>query len=267
MNFEANAKAALVTELQRFSIHDGPGIRTTVFLKGCPLRCKWCHNPECISFEAETMLYPEHCIHCGKCAEGCYSGARVVCGRLMSTDDVLAEILEDRAYYGDSGGVTISGGEPLAHREFTLELLKKCRAAGIGTAIESSMYRFDGEILSFVDILMADIKIFDSSLHEKYTGLPNTEILKSIARADGLGIPIIIRTPVITGVNDTAENISDTARFLRTLKNVRKYELLPYHPLGIAKARALGREAYEFAVPTQKKMEELRTYADLQRQT
>lgn len=266
MSIEEKAKTALITELQRFSIHDGPGIRTTVFLKGCPLRCQWCHNPECISFEKEIMFYPEHCIHCGKCAEGCYSGARVPCGRLMSTDGVLAEILEDKSYYGTEGGVTLSGGEPLAHREFTLELLKKCRAAGIGTALESSMYRFDGEILSLVDILMADIKIFNSRLHEEYTGISNAEMLKNIKRADSLGIPMIIRTPVVTGVNDTAENIRDTAEFLRSCKNVVKYELLPYHPLGISKAQALGRRATEFTAPTKEKMEELRTYADIQGQ-
>lgn len=256
---------ALVTEIQRFSIHDGPGIRTTVFLKGCPLRCAWCHNPECISFEIQEMRYPDKCIGCGRCAEGCYSGARVSCGRLMSTDEVLAEVLRDSVYYGKDGGVTVSGGEPLAHREFTLELLRACRENGIGAAMESSMYRFDQEILSELDVLMTDIKVFDNSTHIKYTGIPNVEILENIRKADEMGIPMIVRTPVVVGINDSTENIRLTADFLRTLKNVLKYELLPYHPLGAQKARALGIEYAEFDVPSKKHMEELSVYADLQR--
>ena len=156
---------ALVTEIQRFSIHDGPGIRTTVFLKGCPLRCAWCHNPECISFEVQEMRYSDKCIGCGRCAEGCYTGAREICGKLMSTEDVLEEVMRDAPYYVSAGGITVSGGEPLAHRDFTLELLRACRKSGIGTAMESSMYRFDREILSELDILMTDIKVFDDDIH------------------------------------------------------------------------------------------------------
>lgn len=256
---------AIVTDIQRFSVHDGPGIRTTVFLKGCPLRCEWCHNPECISFESENMFYPEKCIGCGKCTEGCYSGARVKCGKMMSTDDVMSEILLDRSYYGNDGGITVSGGEPLAHRDFTLELLVKCHEQRIGTAIESSMYRFDPEILMLLDLLMADIKIFDSELHRRYTGMPNDDILLNIRKADELGIPMIIRTPIIPSVNDTPENIKATSDFLRSLKHVQKYELLPYHPLGISKARALGKEMKEFLIPTKQQMEELSIYADIHR--
>ena len=257
---------AYITEIQRFSIHDGPGIRTTVFLKGCPLRCEWCHNPECISFEPEELFYPEKCIGCGGCAEGCYSGARVRCGRLMSTDEVLSEVMRDAAYYGTDGGMTVSGGEPLAHRDFVLELLGKCRKAGIGTAMESSMYRFDGEILSLLDVLMTDIKIFDSEAHRRYTGIGNEEIMQNIKRADGMGIPIIVRTPVMVGVNDSRENIENTAAFLRQMKNVIRYELLMYHPLGISKAEALGIKAKEFTAPTKQQLGELQRYADLSRQ-
>ena len=252
-----------VADIERCSTHDGPGLRTVVFLKGCPLRCAWCHNPECISFDKEELYYPEKCIGCGRCAEGCVAGARVTCGREMTTDEVLAEVLADRDYYGERGGVTVSGGEPLAHPDFTKEILQKCRENGVGTAVETSMYRYDEEILSLCDCLMTDIKIFDPELHEQYTGVGNEAILANIKRADSLGIPMIIRTPVVVGVNDGKDNIKRTAEFVRGLKNAVKYELLPYHPLGLTKARALGREMTEFSSPTKAEMEELRQYADI----
>lgn len=182
---------------------------------------------------------------------------------MMTIDEVMEEILRDRTYYGKDGGVTVSGGEPLAHREFTLALLKKCRESGICAAMESSMYRFDGEILANLDVLMADIKVFDNDTHIKYTGVGNTEILQNIKKADGMGIPMIVRTPVVVGVNDNEENISATAQFLRSLKNVVKYELLPYHPMGISKALALGIEYQKFETPSVRRMEELKRYADL----
>lgn len=258
---------ALITEIERFSVHDGPGIRTAVFLKGCPLSCAWCHNPECISFKPEVMIYPEKCIRCGKCAEGCYAGAKVICGREMTVDEVMAEVLADKAYYGDQGGLTISGGEPLAHREFTMALIDACHREGIHVGVETSMYRFDGELLGSLDLIMADVKIFDNDMHKKYVGIGNREIKENLCRANELGIPMIIRTPIVPGINDTVENVSATAAFLRTLDNVIAYELLPYHPLGISKAEALGLDMQEFTTPSQQQMEELRKYADLSRQT
>ena len=258
-----NKLTALITEIERFSVHDGPGIRTTVFLKGCPLHCVWCHNPECISFEPEMLHYPEKCIGCGKCDEGCYAGARVLCGREMTVEDIMSEILADKPYYGEQGGVTISGGEPLAHREFTLALIEACHREGIHVGVESSLYRFDEEILSSLDLIMADLKIFDDDKHKTYVGIGNEDIKQNLRRADTLGIPMIIRTPIVPGINDTVENISATAEFLRTLKNVTAYELLPYHPLGISKATALGIEMQEFTVPTSTQMEELKKYAHL----
>ena len=256
---------AFITEIQRFSIHDGPGIRTVVFLKGCPLRCTWCHNPECISFEQQMMSYPEKCIGCGKCAEGCYSGAKVVCGREMTPHEVLQEIMQDRVYYGSNGGMTLSGGEPLAHPTFSRELLQLCRDAGIDTALETSLYRYDEEILSLADHIMTDIKIWDSQSHRIHTGIDNSEILENLRCADKLGIPITVRTPIIPTVNDTVENIQHTAEFLRTLKHIVNYELLPYHPLGTEKAKALGWEITKYPIPTKEQMEELRRYADLSR--
>ena len=258
-----NKLTALITEIERFSVHDGPGIRTTVFLKGCPLHCVWCHNPECISFEPQMLHYPEKCIGCGKCDEGCYAGARVLCGREMTVEDIMSEILADKPYYGEQGGVTISGGEPLAHREFTMALIEACHREGIHVGVESSLYRFDEEILSSLDLIMADLKIFDDDKHKTYVGIGNEDIKQNLRRADTLGIPMIIRTPIVPGINDTVENISATAEFLRTLKNVTAYELLPYHPLGISKATALGIEMQEFTVPTSTQMEELKKYAHL----
>lgn len=249
----------LISEIQRFSIHDGPGIRTTVFFKGCPLHCAWCHNPECISFEAQELFYPEKCISCQKCAEGCYAGARVLCGRALTSEQVLEEILPDVKYYGTNGGVTLSGGEPLAHPAFARELIKLCKQAGIGCAMETSLFYWEEDILSELCCIMADIKLMEDQKHREYTGAGNRSILENIRRADTLGIPMLLRTPVIPGVNDSRENLSKTADFVRSLKNAVSYELLPYHPLGLSKARALGIEMTEFQAPSRKAMEQLRS--------
>lgn len=254
---------ARITEVQRFSVHDGPGIRTTVFFKGCPLRCAWCHNPECISGEEQELFYPEKCIGCGKCAEGCFSGARVRCGEQIGLSALLARITADRPYYGEAGGVTFSGGEPLMQAEFLCEILQACRAEGIRTAVESSMIYWDRSVFDRVDYLMVDIKVFDPVRHRQYTGVENGQILEHLRRADEVGMPICIRTPIVPGVNDTAEEIAAIAAFVRSLRHAVAYELLPYHPLGLVKARALGRPQTEFCVPTQEKMEELRRYADI----
>lgn len=247
-----------IADIQRASIHDGSGIRTTVFFKGCPLSCKWCHNPECISFEKEIMFYPEKCIHCGKCAEGCFSGARVVCGKDMTADEVLSEVMLDVPYYGDDGGVTFSGGEPLAQREFLNECINKCREKGINCAVETSLIYYDEKIFKKLDFVMADLKIWDNELHKKYTGSDNSGIKYNFVRLNTLGIPIIARTPVIPEIEQRIDKISD---FLKTLENVKKYELLPYHPLGNSKRHALGIADDGFTVPAKEYMKELEKYA------
>ena len=260
-------KSALVTEIQRFSIHDGPGIRTTVFLKGCPLSCLWCHNPECISFQQEQLYYPEKCIGCGCCDLGCFSGAKVNCGKEMTVSEVLDQVLFDKPYYKNGGGITVSGGEPLCQPVFVESLLTECKRQNLHTAIETSMYRYDERVLKVCDLIMADIKIFNDECHRKYTGVSNQDILRNIQAADKLGIPMIIRTPIIPGINDSAENVKNTADFVRKLKNVIHYELLPYHPLGLSKAKALGVKTTQFLIPTKEKMGELRQYADLSMST
>lgn len=248
----------LIADIQRASIHDGDGVRTTVFFKGCPLSCRWCHNPECISFEKEILYYPEKCIHCGMCDKGCFSGARVVCGKSMTADEVLSEIMLDVPYYGKNGGVTFSGGEPFAQGKFLNACIDKCKEKNINCAVETSLVYFDEEILKKLDFVMADLKIWNSDLHKKYTGAGNEKIIENFENLNKLNIPIIARTPVIPEINQGIDKIS---AFLKTLSNVRKYELLPYHPLGNSKRKALGQKADGFSVPSKEYMKELEKYA------
>lgn len=248
----------LVADIQRASIHDGDGVRTTVFFKGCPLSCKWCHNPECISFEKEVLYYPEKCIHCGMCDKGCFSGARVVCGKSMTADEVLSEIMLDVPYYGKNGGVTFSGGEPFAQGKFLNACIDKCRENKINCAVETSLIYFDENVFGKLDFVMADLKIWNSDLHKKYTGTGNERIIENFENLNKLNIPIIARTPVIPEINQGIDKIS---AFLKTLSNVRKYELLPYHPLGNSKRKALGQKADGFSVPSKEYMKELEKYA------
>lgn len=248
----------LIADIQRASIHDGNGVRTTVFFKGCPLSCKWCHNPECISFEKEILYYPEKCIHCGMCDKGCFSGARVVCGKSMTADEVLSEIMLDVPYYGDTGGVTFSGGEPFAQGKFLNACIDKCKENGINCAVETSLMYFDEEIFKKLDFVMADLKIWNSDLHKEYTGAGNEKIIENFENLNKLNIPIIARTPVIPEINQGIDKIS---AFLKTLSNVRKYELLPYHPLGNSKRKALGQKPDGFSVPSKEYMKELEKYA------
>ncbi len=255
-------RTAIIADIQRASVHDGPGLRTTVFFKGCPLRCEWCHNPECISSTPETLLYPDKCIGCGRCAEGCYSGARVLCGREMTSDALLAEILLDKAYYGKDGGVTFSGGEPLLQKDFLLEIIGKCKAEGVNTAVETSLFIYDETVFCSLDLVMADLKIWDNETHRRYTGVPSDVIKEHFARLDKLGVPIIARTPIIPEIE---QGISEISEFLGGLENVIKYELLPYHPLGESKRAALGLAPSEFSVPTREFMKEQSKYVFLRK--
>ena len=253
-------RKAMITDIQRSSVHDGPGFRTTVFFKGCQMHCAWCHNPETIRFEAETLHYPEKCIGCGKCDEGCFSGAKVVCGREMTVDEVFREIELDQPYYGEEGGVTLSGGEPLCQHAFALKLLDRCREEGIGCAMESNMgldWRIAEPVVRRLDVLMSDLKIWNPEKHRQYTGADNAVVKANLARTHETGVPLVLRTPVIPGVNASREDIGPIAAFAATLPNLKYYELLSYHPLGLSKARALGLEMQEFDKPTRALMTEL----------
>lgn len=255
--------SAIVADIKRGSLEDGAGFRTVIFFKGCPLDCIWCHNPECKNREIETLLYPEKCIGCNMCEKGCFSGAKVLCGKQMTASEIFSEILRDKEYYGKDGGVTFSGGEPLIYKEIIMELIALCKEENINTAIETSLYLFDEKVLKNLDFVMADFKIFDNELHKKYTGVSNESIKENFKKLDKLNVPFLVRTPIIPTINDNVENIVETRNFIRVFKNIKGYELLPYHPLGISKSKALGLEAIEFSVPSKEKMEELNSYANL----
>ena len=253
----------ILTDIQRMSLHDGPGIRTTVFCKGCPLRCDWCHNPECISPLPQTLFYPEKCIGCGRCNEGCYAGARVRCGETYAPEDVLRIASEDALYYGREGGVTFSGGEPLAQAAFVRECTDLLQQAGIRVAIETSLFLYEEALLSRMQCVMADLKLFDDAQHIRYTGVSNRPILAHLQALDKLGVPILLRTPVIPGITGNEENLRAIAAFARSLNHLAEYRLLPYHPLGEEKRRALSLPPHPFAVPTAEEMKEYQRYAEL----
>ena len=236
----------LIADIQRASFHDGTGIRTTVFFKGCPLCCMWCHNPECISFEKQILFYRDKCIGCDKCDEGCFAGARVVCGKEYSADKLLIEILRDLPYYGENGGVTFSGGEPFAQKEFVADIVDLCCENKISCAVETSMLYFEPDIFRKLDFVMADLKIWDSEIHKTYTGVYNEIIKENFLKLNELNIPIIARTPFIPDIKQEIHNISE---FLKGLENVKQYEILPYHPLGLQKAEALGITQKTFSKP------------------
>lgn len=248
----------LVADIKRASFHDGDGIRTTVFLKGCPLSCKWCHNPECLSFEPEVLKYPEKCIGCNMCDKGCYSGAMTVCGKYYFPKELVDELLYDEVYFKNGGGVTFSGGEPMAQKDFVSACVKLLKEKDISSFIETSLCVFDEDVFSAVDAVLADFKIFDSEIHKEYTGVSNEQIKENFKKLDKLNIPIYARTPLIPDINQEIDKIS---QFLKTLKNVKKYELLPYHSLGIIKAEALGRPYREFKVPSAELIKEFEKYA------
>lgn len=253
----------LVTDITRGSTHDGPGIRTVVFLKGCPLNCAWCHNPECISSQIQILSYPEKCIGCGMCDRGCYAGAKVICGKEMTVEEVMQPVIADKGYYASTGGVTISGGEPMLQAGFVKGLMEACRKEAIHTAIETSMIFFDPEVFSKLDLIMFDLKLPDDDRHKKWTGVGVSRIKENILKAGKLGIPMIARTPVVPGVNADRETIAEISSFLSSVPAVFKYELLPYHPLGISKRMALQMPVNNFEIPSKETMKELNQYAFL----
>jgi len=278
----------MVFHIQRFSLHDGPGIRTTVFLKGCVMECFWCHNPEGRHAYPEVRYFPERCIACGSCvsacpnsahrldggvhtflrercegtgacADACFSGALQLDGRVMTVDDVMNEVTADRPFYESSGGgVTLSGGEPTLNSTFALAILKECRARGIHTAIETCgecPWNFLERLLPVTDLVMMDIKAMSAERHREATGKENGRILANARLLALSGVPLVFRTPVVRGVNDSREEIGNIASFIAELVAMRKsalhggagskeirFELLRFHRLAGDKYRSLGRE-------------------------
>lgn len=250
----------LVADFQRFSLHDGPGIRMTVFMKGCNMRCAWCHNPEAIYPQAEYLWKEENCIHCGGCEEGCFAGARVLCGTEMTVAEVMEEIRKERPYFGQDGGVTVSGGEPGMQADFVEKLLRACKEEGIHTAVETNMSLPKERLRPLwqqADLLLADLKLWDDSAHRRWTGIGNEGIRENIRACAALGIPLILHTPVMAGVNDSAEEIGAIAGFAKSLDSLWFYELLPYHPLGLSKGRTEHFTPEIFKKPETEKLEEL----------
>lgn len=262
-----------VFNIQRFCVQDGPGVRTAVFLKGCHLKCAWCHNPESHKMHPEIMYDPAKCIYCGacaavcmshelmdgvhsfaradcngcgRCADVCYAGAIELCGKEMTAEEVMETVVRDRDFYGNDGGMTISGGEPLMQAHFTLELAKLARESGISVCIETSG---DGdsevfmEIARHADLFLYDIKLLDGEMHKKYTGIYNARILKNLRMLDEMGARTILRCPIIPDINLNEEHFSGIARLAESLKNVIEVQFEPYHPLGVSKSRRLGRES------------------------
>lgn len=276
----------LIFDIQRNSFVDGPGIRTTVFLKGCNLGCQWCHNPESQSAGKELLFYRNKCIRCGKCNAICPRGAirfgmadrskcdfcgkcelycqRAairVCGKEYSPDELMGILKKDRAFYENSGGgVTFSGGECMLLPEGFVDVLKRCRESGIRTAIDTAgnvpWDNFE-KVLPYTDLFLYDIKAMDPEIHREYTGADNALILDNLKRLLERGAAVQIRVPVVPGVNDSAAEMEKIRRFLEPFPG-QKPELLPYHRMGEGKYDALGRTGRCFSVPDNEKMETLR---------
>lgn len=257
----------LVFNLQRYAIHDGAGIRETVFFKGCPLRCAWCHNPEGISFEPEWMRYPDRCIGCGRCETGspsdCPTGARTLVGEAYSVEELTAKLLRDRVFYEASGGgVTLSGGEVMAQDSaYITALCKALHRQGIRVAIDTSGHvpyeRFQA-ILPYVDTFLYDIKTMDSAVHERFTGVKNERILENLVRLSRDGARINVRVPVIPEVNGSDEAMQAILSFVRDNVQTVQVNLLSYHRLGQDKHEHLGAASSEaFTEPSPARMEAL----------
>ncbi len=272
----------LVTNIQRYSINDGPGIRTTVFLKGCNLNCAWCHNPETISTKQELLFYEQKCVNClaciplckfqaleikdekrvfyrdkckacMKCTEACLYSAIEPAAKKMDSDEVINEVMKDFDYYKNSGGgMTLSGGEALVQTDFALEILKKAKEKGISTALDTAgnlPWNIYARALEYTDLILLDIKVMDNATHEKYMGVGNKLILENGIKLSKEPADIYVRIPVVKCVNDSKENMAQTAEYLSQFRNLKKVELLSYHDFGSEKSKALSKEFTQFSPP------------------
>lgn len=268
----------LLFDIVRNSFVDGPGIRTTVFFKGCNLHCAWCHNPESQSRKPQMLFYaekcndcgkcravcptPNNCTLCGKCTFYCPADARKICGKEYTPEEVLEEVVKDKPFYKNSGGgVTFSGGECMLQIDALEALLKLCKEAGIHTAVDTAgdvPFKYFERILPYTDLFLYDIKSMDDATHRKYTGASNKRILDNLRQLLKHGCKLWIRIPVIPGVNDTGKEMEKIRDFLANFPTPERIELLPYHALGEHKYAALGKEAQTFSVPTEARLEQLR---------
>jgi len=275
MRYTRDGKKGTIFNIQRFSINDGPGIRTVIFLKGCTLSCLWCFNPESQDKSPQIFFNNEKCIECnrcldicpikaisisngernidrskcdkcGKCVEVCNSKALSIVGEEKTADEVIDEIIKDKPFYDKSdGGVTLSGGEVLHQPKFSKAVLKKCKKNGINTAIETCGYikqwKLFEELLGYTDLVLYDLKQMDNSLHKKFTGVGNKIILDNACKISSKKIPMVIRIPIIPGYNDSRKNITETCLFVKNyLKNVKEIDILPFIQIGRKKYSNLG---------------------------
>jgi len=306
MSFEINYDIkAPVFNIQTYCIHDGPGIRTTVFVKGCPLRCIWCANPESNLAKPQLMTYSSKCTGCGACVDSCPNNAisvgpvdlggyekfiaitdrkkcidcgacvsvcehkaREIAGKDMTVKECIDKVKKDKLFFEESGGgMTISGGEALAHPDFSANLFAAAHKLGIATCIESSSFASRetiDKVFAHVDLGLLDVKHMDNDKHIEYTGVPNTQILDNIRYIyNELKIPVILRVPTIPGYNDSEENIKATAMFAKQLGSDVMVNLLPAHRLGKSKNESLGVEdKCEIEVPTEEHMEKLKAIVE-----
>lgn len=275
---------SLILDIQRCSIHDGPGIRTTVFLKGCPLKCKWCHNPESQSFKKQVSFNVSRCTNCLSCIKECSNGAHIIkdgvhsldfskcnaCGKcveecsnkalkIVGNEKTVSEVVnivkKDIAFYKSSGGgVTISGGEVLSNADFASEVLKQCKDLGINTCVETSGFgstKSIDKIIDYVDIFLFDYKVSNDEKHMEYVGVTNVGILKNLEYIYSKNKKIILRCPIIPSVNDTEEHFKCIRELITKYPNIEKVELLPYHDFGVNKSLNIGYDKNVYETPTE----------------
>lgn len=264
---------ATIFNIQKYSLHDGPGIRTTVFFKGCPLSCKWCHNPESLSKEMQIIRNESSCrmcgsciiacpsnalkmkedniefnrykcISCGNCEDVCYHDAIKIVGKEMTVEEVLKEILKDRIFYDESGGgVTFSGGEPLMQSNFLIELAKRCKFAGIHTTLDTSgfsKWETLEKVINYIDLILFDLKLINDEKHIEYVGASNKLILENLNRLKDKKVDIFLRLPIIKDINDSLSEAEEIVKIIANNQNIKQINLLEYHKMGMEKYPRLG---------------------------
>ncbi|QEE17271.1 glycyl-radical enzyme activating protein [Promethearchaeum syntrophicum] len=252
--------SGIIFDIKKFAVHDGPGIRTTVFFKGCPLTCWWCHNPESQNFKLEQFINPKN-------EDNGRDNFKII-GKNLTVKEVFKEVEKDIIFYDESGGgVTFSGGEPLSQPEFLLSLLKLCRINKIHTVLDTSGYTTEdiiNNIKEYVDLFLYDLKFHDSEKHEKFTGVPNQQILNNLIKLSENGSKIIIRIPIIPGINDDSDELNKIRYFISNLKNIQGIDLLPFHKIGKNKYIKLNLPYLmeDFNEPSHEQMEKIKLKFD-----